>query len=371
MLWLTLIAIGLRLLLVLIQPHATWMDPGLYVGQCPGGQCGLPGRVVSYSPYGVGDWQPAINQVQFQGAQIIGQPVLVNTKPCEANGCRVPNCGPNDCKNCPNCYVQPQWVPIPNTPGQWAKYEGGQQVGGYDESSGVYRPYANGQWGDPVQLTPARTEAPTPKPAPATEKPAEPALIQQGPQLPDFMRRGVNEAELSKDCGGSRECYWLNGKRVGISEGGASSDPSVPDSSKRCYVMIADKDKSRAKQLEEAIAAGPLGKECWVKSFTPEAWQLKPFALDRDTEFQRTGQVVMLQGPPDKEGEAKVLDKAYGDQTSDAITQRFQRRINPNYDPNKPASGGGVDLGGNHKLAFLLIALPFAALILLPTKQEE
>lgn len=173
------------------------------------------------------------------------------------------------------------------------------------------------------------------------------SCVAQGDKLPT----GVMQEKLSAD-----ELTWRGSKAaIGLER------EDVPNLSAQPYVTVISADQAKREGIAAQIRNSELGKKVRVLSRDPSSWQLEGHKLAQDTAFRQSGLVIYVQAPPDKPGGfGRVLgEPQYVFESLDS----WSRKIDPNFQPHRPApAGGDFDsswlLIGGVALAFVWVALP-------------
>lgn len=358
MFWIALLSIGLRLLLVLFAPDL----PFYAVGQCANGRCLPPGQAVSYAPYSVGNvgqWQPVTSQRQFVAGQIIGQPIPVQTRPCAANGCPVPFCGPGDCVNCPTCYVSSpaiagkvEWSDVVGQPTKRARIVSGRCVGIWDDADQTFRVCdAAGIMGAPTKDRPADLPAAqgagTAKPTTGADKPAAGAPSPATGQAP----LASAEAQTSTPPTGLEwsQVASYNGGQPCSREGlyqvlGVEAEGGIPKDTTKPFCAFVSPDPAERKAFERAwdsaTELAPWKDRIRCKVHDPE----DPVLKDRDGNRTWWAEPGFYAVAADGTNPQKV-ELAYADpETMAGALYRVDPTFTPPSDP--VASDEAADLGG-------------------------
>lgn len=261
-----------------------------------------------------------------------------------------------------------EWRQTPSTGDQWNLYQKQycdgkrcypeRQVGAYDPRSGIYRElFSSGQWSEPKQ---------PPIPAPARSAGAV-GQLDDSPVVQNF---GVEPSKRSK-----RDKVTFRGIEITQAEAiqlaAGSSGDALPEDAAKPHLTIAARDKATAAAIESDLAkpeAAPLAEryrlQVYDLSNKVDAAIMEPFALEKDSRYQKDGVVCYLQEPM-AEGPSKVLC-AVGGWKGPAPLMAAVRRADDKWNPNDvslPASIGSVSAAWEWIKANPVFALLVAAVV--------
>lgn len=223
-------------------------------------------------------------------------------------------CGPN------GCYVQPvvasvsyQWVT--GTVGDEHRvylYRNGVQIGGYDLTERIYRPFDGVNWG--VKCDP--------------------------PIVPPEANYGVDTAKLH-----ASPVYSVNGVQVS-KDAAYQAVEGLTDDSRKLRVTVIGSKEAREPVAKEIAAALP---DVAVRDYDPSAWELKPG-------FVTTGNPTIYAQAPD----GKVLHRQ--DDPADVVSAI--RKAKESYDPKKDPDlrKSAIPFGFSINLTWIVLAAAVAAM---------
>jgi len=120
------------------------------------------------------------------------------------------------------------------------------------------------------------------------------------------------------------------------------------DSGKNPVVIVGGTVEQRNTVLSDLAGSPSLAwfkDKALVQTYAdPGHYQLEGFKLPQDERFKKSGFMIALLSPPNKDGFGKLLYAQYDyDGGAENFSAQARPRVDPNFDPNKkdPVSGGG------------------------------
>lgn len=223
-----------------------------------------------------------------------------------------------------------EWKPSPTRPNQIDLFKNGVQVGGYDLVERQYyaKPLRQGGWWE-------KSEPPIAPPGPGFLGRVEAdGTVNQGLQVEKLTPLPAGDSLLRV---GNQE--YRGDDALRLIEGNRASP--LGDDSAKPWVVIWDKDAGRRRRIVDDLKQhpklAPFREKIKVQDADPSggfAWAAKPYKLDQDVEFQRSGLAILFTAAGTDR--AKALHAVY-DYGPDGPEQVYAglRKIVPDYDPNK------------------------------------
>lgn len=218
--------------------------------------------------------------------------------------------------------IQPaayRWVKNDKVPGEVYLFLGARQVGGYSFETGFYLPFDGDKWGKPA-IAPIR-----------------PPLEGMNGDGHGFLF-GVNIGELSKV-----EHFECRDKPRTYAESLAMLGEEVPNDSKQPRLTAiatskATRDKIRG-DWEAAAVLAPARSTWGLQVYDPASPVtreiMRPFKLDDSKALKDKGLVILAQAAAGPDGSSKVLG-TWSDYIGADDLAAALRKVDPNFDPNKP-----------------------------------
>lgn len=239
------------------------------------------------------------------------------------------SCGPDGCGRFQGVQLQStfRWVPVPNCD-QFALYAGNTQIGGYDYSIGVYRPYySNAHWGEP-------TPAPVAPPAtPETTQKAEVKKTSLDVTGCTIDENGVQNFGVQPDPNEKPTTtprYEVNGKPASKHEVLQAFESKAGDQSTKLRLTVIGPRQSRQVVLEDLKRTLDLQgvlKDFLLKDYDPEDWE-----VSRSGFYTKGQPTIYVQAPS-----GKVLhrqDSYTGPDELAAVLRKANDQYKPEADPN-------------------------------------
>jgi hypothetical protein len=153
------------------------------------------------------------------------------------------------------------------------------------------------------------------------------------------------------------ETFW-EGVHPVLTAGGEK--PPVPDLSKLNYLTVVVRDAGEREQLRAQAKASGLARAFQLNVWGPEDWQTSAHKLDRDTRFQQSGRVAIVQAPSVAAATpGQALRSIYAWSSLQDLESQLDglaaRKPNEPYDPNAVPSPGLGAIGGSTLILFALI----------------
>lgn len=207
------------------------------------------------------------------------------------------NCGPDGCSRIQGAQFQPtfRWVPVPDCT-QYALYQGQTQVGNFDYSIPVYRPYFGGaSWGEPTEapIPPPNT---TPSAGKKEEKKTPPDLTGCTIDENGVQNFGVQPDPTEKPTTAPR--YEVNGKPASKEEVLQAFEGKAEDQSTRLRLTVIGPRNARQIVLEDLKRTPGLQgvvKDFLLKDYDPTDWE-----VSRSGFYTKGSPTIYVQAPSGK-----------------------------------------------------------------------
>ncbi len=304
------------------------------------------------------EWMaPAEFQARWTGTDGTGWvvvPLHVGPPPVPVSRTVVGQCPGGVCRPAVNPYLGTpadayEWRSYPDDATQVALFKNGVQVGAYSHTYTLYRPYHRDgdRWGlaCPPPVAPPSVPPPPAPPIDGRKQracPCEPGCDCDGKPC----RCGpVTAVEAAEDFGVRKDKihtdgYSVQGRHVTSAEAtkvlARGSTPLTDDSNKLRLTVIGTVPECAQvlNDLRSHPAFAQLRDKVLVQSYRPGDWAVAGVRLEDGGHPD-----VVVQGPPDAKGQARVLLRWHDYQKGAEELGGALRRADPNYDPRQDPTG--------------------------------